>query len=116
MDSPWGVLGLTDVKTSKLDAMVYRQAGRDYIDINAMVEGGYWSVLGMCDYVRRRRPDVSLVEFAAILRQVDLVPRSEFATLNLSADTIERLAWKFRGYADEVAAIAGAGDGRLRAG
>jgi hypothetical protein len=100
------VLDLHDVMTSKLDALIDRHAGRDYRDADSMLQGGHWSISGMCDYVARRRPDVPLAKFVQILRQVDdFVPPSELAEISPAAAT--ELTQRVHGYADEVAALAG---------
>jgi len=98
------VLALDDVKAGKLDALIARSAARDFRDVDALIQGRYWSVPEIREYVQWQHPDLSLSEVADRFRLVSRVEPGDLTRAGASPDEIPALIRRFGRYADQILA------------
>jgi hypothetical protein len=97
------VLDIDDVITGKVRAFWDRQAARDYIDIDAILATGKWSVNYLYTKLQRVRPEASAIDFAAMLKSV-IEFADEYAAYGLSDGDVISLSTRLESAADELLA------------
>ncbi len=85
------VLDIQDVVTGKVRALVDRQAERDYMDIDAVLSSGGWTVEALFDIVREIRPELSQADLLAILSAAHEGDPEEYAALGLNSTAMAKM-------------------------
>jgi len=86
------VIGLGDVVVGKVRALWDRQAARDYLDIDAILATGRWTVLDLRAILTEIRPEATDATFAQILREAGDVDPKEYAEYGRSPSDLTALA------------------------
>lgn len=84
------VLDIDDVVFGKMRALVDRQAERDYVDTDAILSTGRWTISNLYKIVHEIRPELTEDEFLAVLSSAHEGDPDEFVALGLTqTDTLK---------------------------
>jgi hypothetical protein len=90
------VLSLEDVVAGKVRALYDRQAARDFLDIDAVLASGRWSVADLQTILDAIRPEAGPGGIRSLLSRADAVEPDEYQAYGISPDQartmIRRLA------------------------
>jgi hypothetical protein len=85
------VLHPDDVMAGKMDALYNRAAVRDFLDIDAAITTGRYSLQGLCDLAAAADPGFDRTMFAAMVRHIERFDDEDFAAYSLTPDDIAAL-------------------------
>jgi hypothetical protein len=97
------VLDIEDVITGKVRAFWDRQAVRDYIDIDAILQTGRWTPSDLLAALQRIRPEANAEIFAETLRSADTVDNDAYEGYHLDQEEVVRMVARLKSAAEQVA-------------
>lgn len=96
------VLDIHDVVTGKVRALVDRRAERDYMDIDAILRSGGWTVQPLLEILRDIRPELSPADFADILSKADEGDPEEYAALGMTLAAMQGMFSRLNAVAGSI--------------
>lgn len=96
------VLDIHDVVTGKVRALVDRRAERDYLDIDAILRSGGWTVQSLLEILRDIRPELSPADFADILSKADEGDPEEYAALGMTLTAMQGMFSRLNAVAGSI--------------
>ena len=85
------VLHADDVMAGKMDALYNRAAARDFLDIDAALKSGRYSLTDLCQLARDADAGFDVGQFAAMLGRVDRFDDDDFTDYGLSTEEVAAL-------------------------
>ncbi|MCL5445225.1 MAG: nucleotidyl transferase AbiEii/AbiGii toxin family protein [Actinobacteria bacterium] len=86
------VLDIQDVVIGKVRALTDRQTERDYIDIDAILSSGRWTVHDLWTELHLIRPEWTIERFAATLRAAQEGDPDEYAALGMTREHVTEMS------------------------
>jgi Nucleotidyl transferase AbiEii toxin, Type IV TA system len=92
------VLHPDDVMAGKVDALYNRAAARDYLDLDAAMATGRYTLDRLCDLAHAADAGFDRSLFAAMVRHIDRLDDEDFAVYGLSAADVAALRKRVDGW------------------
>lgn len=96
------VLHPDDVMAGKMDAPYNRAAARDFLDIDAAITSGRYSLQQLCGLAAAADPGFDRTMFAAMARQIERFDDEDFADYGLTPGEIAALGVRVNGWRAEL--------------
>lgn len=85
------VLHADDVMAGKVDALYNRAAARDFLDIDAAIVTGRYTLHQLCDLARNADAGFDQQMFAAMVRHIERLDDEDFTEYGLTATDVTAL-------------------------
>jgi hypothetical protein len=85
------VLHADDVMAGKMDALYNRAAARDFLDVDAAITGGWYTLEQLCELAEAVDAGFDRAMFADMLRHIDRFDDEDFTQYGLAADELPTL-------------------------
>jgi hypothetical protein len=92
------VLHIDDVMAGKMDALYNRAAARDFLDIDAAISSGRYSMEALCRLAEAADEGFDRALFARMLSQIDRLDDDDFADYGLDTAKVTELRSRVRGW------------------
>jgi hypothetical protein len=96
------VLDIEDIITGKVRAFWDRQAARDYIDIDAILQTGHWTPSDLLTVLQHVRPEANTETFAEALRSADAIDNDEYEGYHLNQEDAANMVARLKSSAERV--------------
>jgi hypothetical protein len=96
------VLHADDVMAGKVDALYNRAAARDFLDIDAAITSGRYSLRRLCELAAAADQGFDRKMFAMMVRHFERFEEEDFADYGLTPDKIAELGIRVRGWLAEL--------------
>ncbi len=96
------VLDIEDVVLGKLRALSDRQAERDFVDVDAILADGRWSVYDLYEKLSQIRPEMDVQDFQKLLRSAGMGDPAEYSGLGLTPPGVAALNIRLNHHADQM--------------
>src|SRR4051812_22008434 len=85
------VLHPDDVMAGKMDALYNRAAARDFLDVDAAITGGRYTLDQLCDLALQADAGFDQTLFAAMLARIDRLDDEDFTEYGICAEHVSAL-------------------------
>lgn len=96
------VLHSDDVMAGKMDALYNRAAARDFIDIDAALASGRYTLAALCQLAREADDGFDEGLFAQMLGRIDRLDEDDFADYGLSPSDVAELRARAHDWREEL--------------
>ena len=97
------VLHPDDVMAGKMDALYNRAAARDFLDIDAAVTGGHYTINHLCDLAHNADAGFERRRFAAMLGHIDRLDDEDFTAYGVNLKYVASLRQRVSGWQASLA-------------
>jgi hypothetical protein len=97
------VLHPDDVMAGKMDALYNRAAARDFLDVDAAITSGRYTLNQLCDLAYQADAGFDPRLFAAMLARIDRLDDEDFTEYGISAEQVAALRSRVNGWCADLA-------------
>jgi hypothetical protein len=97
------VLHPDDVMAGKMDALYNRAAARDFLDVDAAITSGRYTLDQLCDLAHQADAGFDRRLFAAMLARIDRLDDEDFTEYDVGAEYIAALRSRVNGWCADLA-------------
>jgi hypothetical protein len=87
----------------KMDALYNRAAARDFLDVDAAITGGRYTLDQLCDLAHQADAGFDRTLFAAMLARIDRLDDEDFTEYGISAEHVTALRGRVNGWRTRLA-------------
>jgi hypothetical protein len=88
------VLHLDDVMAGKVDALYNRAAARDFLDVDAAIRSGRYTLVRLCELAEAADAGFDRAILAEMLRHIDRFDDDDFASYGFTAEDVAELRFR----------------------